>query len=211
MTTIEEAHGLEEGESWPPGETPKEHQELRHAYHAAFADIFAEKLEEFGEHDMARLFRDDPDGFHDRGEAGRRFFHCRPEQEGTDAPEWMLRDGAQSPEEAFTYAWACQLLEDVIHAVAEQCRRDGKQTHWEIFRRKVVEPMLQGAQAPSIEQLCQEFHIAGPQRASNMLVTVKRRFQETLRRSVRRLVGSDQDVEEEIQGLMGILRGWRAR
>ncbi len=90
MTAIEEAHGLEEDDFWLPGKAPKEYEKLRREYQAAWDEIFAEKLDEFGErHDMARLFRDDPDGFGERSEAGRPFF-CGPgEPEESDAPEWL--------------------------------------------------------------------------------------------------------------------------
>ena len=55
MKGIKEAHGLEEGEFWSPGKVPKEYEELRLAYQAAWDGIFTEKLEEFGEREMADL------------------------------------------------------------------------------------------------------------------------------------------------------------
>ncbi len=50
--------------------------------------------------------------------------------------------------------------------------------------------------------------------ASNMIVTVNRRFRDCLRRRVQRFVGSDMDVDEETSNLMTILSntgGARAR
>jgi hypothetical protein len=89
MRAIEEAHGLEEDEFWPPGKAPKEYEELRRAYQTTWDGIFTEKLEEFGEHDMARQFRADPDGFHGCSKAGQEFFHGPQEPEESDAPEWL--------------------------------------------------------------------------------------------------------------------------
>ena len=89
MKAIEEAYGLEEGEFWPPGQGPPGIRRASPQYHAAWDGIFAEKLEEFGEHEMARQFRADPEEFHRRSKAGQEFFHGPEEPEESDAPEWM--------------------------------------------------------------------------------------------------------------------------
>ena len=66
--------------------------------------------------------------------------------ESLDLPE--LSEGA-SPDEAFTYAWAANLLAECLAAVEAACRKSGQDKHWEVFRRKVVAPLLTGAPAPS--------------------------------------------------------------
>ncbi|OHB80097.1 MAG: hypothetical protein A2V98_24835 [Planctomycetes bacterium RBG_16_64_12] len=71
LKAIEEAYGLEEGEFWPPGKAPKEYEELRQQYEAAWDRMYVAKLDELGEHEMARQYRSDPDGFRRRSEAGR--------------------------------------------------------------------------------------------------------------------------------------------
>jgi hypothetical protein len=75
LEAIERAHGLDEGEVWEPGEVPAEYEEVRLRYQHAWDVIFAEKLDAYGEHEMARLFRENPEAFARRSEAGRRFFH----------------------------------------------------------------------------------------------------------------------------------------
>src|SRR5262249_47209820 len=57
-------------------------------YHDAWDAIFAEKLEQYGEADMARLFREDPEEFRRRSEAGRLFFH-EPRRPGSEGPAWL--------------------------------------------------------------------------------------------------------------------------
>ncbi len=114
------------------------------------------------------------------------------------------------PDEAFTHAWALQLLEEVLEAVEAACRQAGQAKHWEVFRRTVAEPALSGAEVPALSQLCEELGIEGPGRASNMNVTVKRRFRSVLRARVRESVASDDDVEAEIRDLMEILSRSRA-
>ena len=90
MKAIEEAHGLEAGKFWLPGKAPQEYEELRHKYEDAWDGVFVAKLEEFGEKEMARQFRADPDGFHERSKAGQEFFHGpREPEKSDDAPEWV--------------------------------------------------------------------------------------------------------------------------
>jgi hypothetical protein len=66
-------------------------------------------------------------------------------------------------------------------------------------------PILEGQTPPPLSALCAEHRIPDEAKASNMVVTVKRRFRTTLRRHVRQAVGSDAEVEEEICDLMQIL------
>jgi len=126
-----------------------------------------------------------------------------------DAPKHVSGAG---PEEAFNYAWASALLDQVLADVDAQCRGADKSIHWEVFCARVLHPLLHNSEPPSLEELCAEHGIATEARASNMIITVKRRFQATLRRYVRQFVHSDDEVDEEIGELMQILsrRGGRA-
>lgn len=74
----------------------------------------------------------------------------------TDFPDVPVSGHASTPAEAFTYAWACQMLDEVLAAVETGCRKDRLGQHWEVFRRTVVEPALSGAEPPSLSHLCAE-------------------------------------------------------
>ena len=113
--------------------------------------------------------------------------------------------GNAGPEDAFAYAWASRLLDEVLADVEAGCREAGLETHWEVFRRTVVEPSQSGAEQPSLAQLCDELGIGDPAKASNMGITVRRRFKVALRRRVREFVDSDEKVDQEIRELMEIL------
>lgn len=113
--------------------------------------------------------------------------------------------GSVGPEEAFTYAWALELLQDVLAEVERQCARDGKEVHWQLFHLHVVEPIITGQELPSLVQLCSRFNIPTAIKAENMIVTVKRRFQTTMKNRVSQYVASDEEVEQEIRDLMEIL------
>jgi DNA-directed RNA polymerase specialized sigma24 family protein len=110
-----------------------------------------------------------------------------------------------SPEQAFDYAWASQLIDDVLADVEAQCRQAGQQQHWEVFRQTVLEPILFGAEIPPMPALCQELDIDTPKQAAAMNVTVKRRFKRILQAHVREFVASEEEVESEIGDLMEIL------
>jgi len=119
-----------------------------------------------------------------------------------DMPELS---GEMTPDEAFNYAWASQLLDDVLAAVEAGCRDNGKRVHWKVFSERTVTPLMENTKPPSLSELCEKHHISDEAKASNMIVTVKRRFQAELARQVRLAVGSDSDIKLEIGDLMKIL------
>ena len=47
-----------------------------------------------------------------------------------------------SPENAYNYAWLSALLDQILSEVEAKCRRDGMETHWNIFRDRVVHGIL---------------------------------------------------------------------
>ena len=73
MSEIEDAYRLEEGGIWPPGSAPLEYDQLREQCHAAWDEFYATKLAEFGEKEMARLFREDRQRFEDIAALGRQY------------------------------------------------------------------------------------------------------------------------------------------
>ncbi|HET6496044.1 MAG TPA: sigma factor [Thermoleophilia bacterium] len=115
------------------------------------------------------------------------------------------------PEQAFTYAWVSEVLDDVLAEVQAQCRQARQGAHWEVFRRTVLEPTVWGAEPPAMAQLCRELGILTPKQAAAMNVTVKRRFQRVMRAHVRQFVASEDEVDAEIRDLMAILAKGRVR
>lgn len=118
-----------------------------------------------------------------------------------------LASAEMEPDKAFTYMWASSLLDDVLKGVERGCFSDGKQTHWELFRARVVEPILHGVEPVPLRELCRRFTIEDEAKASNMIITVKRRFQTLIKSTVCQYVDSEQEVEWEIRDLMAILGG----
>jgi hypothetical protein len=85
METVRKQHGLEEGEFWDDEDVPREYKQLLRKQQDAWDALFAEKLSEFGEHEMAELFHADRDRFDQRSDAGQAFFHG----ESSDSPTWL--------------------------------------------------------------------------------------------------------------------------
>jgi hypothetical protein len=74
MRAIEEQYGLTPGGIWPSGAAPAGYEELLRQSHQAMREFLACNLERFGEPEMARLCRDDPERFQELLDAGRRYF-----------------------------------------------------------------------------------------------------------------------------------------
>lgn len=110
-----------------------------------------------------------------------------------------------TPEDAFTYVWVSALLEQVLNDVETACRQDGKEVHWQVFRDRVLRPVMQGGDAPDMTSLGERYGIADPAQAPNMVVTVKRRFRAALAQRLRGSVMSDEEAEAEFQDIKRFL------
>jgi hypothetical protein len=112
---------------------------------------------------------------------------------------------AYEPDAAYNYTWVSALLDQVITDVKRSCNEEGLQTHWEIFHARIVRPILDGMKAPSLNEICTHLGIEDTRQGSNMIITVKRRFRETLRRHIRNSVISRTEVDDELEEILRFL------
>jgi RNA polymerase sigma-70 factor (ECF subfamily) len=122
-----------------------------------------------------------------------------------DDVDWLsvpARDG--TPCEVFDYAWASTVLDQTLSDLEADYRKRGKCAHWDVFRARVLAPIMENAPALSLPELCEKCSIPDPAKASKMIIRVKRRFRTLLRRHVRQLVNSDVEVDDEIRHLMKV-------
>ena len=118
------------------------------------------------------------------------------EPEGlTAAPEQL------NAEDCFNTAWISLLLERALEQVEAQCHEDNKTVHWYVFRDRLLQPILNRAEPPSLKEICGTYGIDSEASASNMIVTVKRRLQKAMRQHLRRSVTSDGLVDGEMEEL----------
>lgn len=106
-----------------------------------------------------------------------------------------------TPEESFNYAWISTLLEEVLEQVENQCHEDGKTAHWHAFHDRILQPITDKADPPALGEICRKYGIEDEDKASNMLITVKRRFKAALRRRLQDSVVSDVHVDDELAEL----------
>jgi len=111
-----------------------------------------------------------------------------------------------SVEESFNYAWISTMMERVLSVVKTECAEQGRETHWELFYERVVRPTLMNHPAPSLADLCQIHGIENSQTASNMIVTIKRRFRAVLEQNIRRTLLDGDQTPEEIEELLQFFR-----
>ncbi len=107
-----------------------------------------------------------------------------------------------SPEQSFNYAWVSSLLDKLLAEVQAKCLTDDKELHWQVFQDRVLRPIMENTRAPSLKEICDKYSIEDEKKASNMIVTVNRRFRATLKRHLRRSVTGDTEVDEEWHELM---------
>lgn len=126
--------------------------------------------------------------------------------EAVDPGELPQSVAGLDPDESFNYTWKADLLERVLAEVRTDYTNRGMETHWLIFRDRLLAPLLQDQAVPSMRELCTRYGIDKQASVSHMLTTVKRHFQTVLRSQVRQTVLDGQSVEEELQDILRFLR-----
>ena len=108
-------------------------------------------------------------------------------------------------EDSYHYAWLSSLLEHVLDEVKEACEDEGMELHWSLFNKRVVWPIFGNRTPPSLSELCENYDIDDVKKASNMMITVKRRFRIALMQHVRNTVLSQGQAPEELEELLQFL------
>jgi DNA-directed RNA polymerase specialized sigma24 family protein len=125
--------------------------------------------------------------------------------ESVDPSELPQDVSSYDPEVSYNYTWISALLDQVLEAVKTSCIQEGLQTHWELFHAQTVRPILTGELAPPLSEICPRLGVEDTRRASNMIITVKRRFREMLRRHIHNTVTSGDQVDEELEEIIRFL------
>jgi len=111
----------------------------------------------------------------------------------------------RSPEDCFLYAWKSELLERTLAEVQAECEQQGLQTHWQLFRDKVLVPTLENRPSELMKVIAVRHGIASESTAFNMLLTVKKHFRAALRRNLRNTIVLEQDIDEEWRDILALL------
>jgi DNA-directed RNA polymerase specialized sigma24 family protein len=122
-----------------------------------------------------------------------------------DLPALPLGLAEATAENSYHYAWLSALLERVVSEVRTVCREQGLETHWALFQQRVLVPILTNDAPRSLTDLCEAYGVEDVKQASNMIVTVKRRFRSVLLEHIRNTVVSEEQVGEELSSLLQFL------
>lgn len=109
-----------------------------------------------------------------------------------------------SPEDCFIHSWKSSLLDWTLSEVQTECLGQGLEIHWNVFRDKVVQPIIEGKKPPSHRDICSLYGIESESKLSNMLVTVKRRFKTALKKQLRATVLSEEEITPELQEMLNL-------
>lgn len=110
-----------------------------------------------------------------------------------------------NPEDSYNYAWVSAILDQVLSDVKHACCKQRMETHWSIFSERVVQPMLNNTAPPSLKDICEKYGIESEKKASNIIVTVKRRFQSVLKQYIRSTVASENQMADELKEILKFL------
>jgi len=119
-----------------------------------------------------------------------------------DPPEFLELMARSTPEDAFNYAWTSSLVEQILHEVETTCRDQGQTVYWLVFQNRVLQPIMERTNPPSLAEICRRYGIENGIKASSMILTVKRRFRATLKKHLRNSVTSDEEEMDEFREIM---------
>ncbi len=89
LEAIRQKYDLDEDTPPDAAETPDEYRVACQQMGDAMDALYAMILEEHAEHEMAKLFREDPEQFEDLYEEGRQFFHEQVNDDEVEDDEWL--------------------------------------------------------------------------------------------------------------------------
>ena len=119
-----------------------------------------------------------------------------------DAPELPGAIATSDAQESYNFGWMASLLDQILSQVETKCREQGLDLHWQIFRERIIDPILENTDPPSLEAVCRKYQIADKKKASNLVITVKRCFKATLLEYVRSTVTSEDEFDDELAEIM---------
>lgn len=110
----------------------------------------------------------------------------------------------ETPEAAFTRNWIVDLMLRVARLFEAECAETGKGEHYELFRRCIIEPALEGTSAPALRGLGESLGLTEKQ-ANNRLLTARRAYQRLLREQIRTYAADEEEVAAEIRDMFTFL------
>lgn len=111
----------------------------------------------------------------------------------------------ETPEALFNRAWAVTLVTRMLRQMESDARETGKTVHFDIFKHRIVLPLLDGAEATAMRELA-ERHGLDEKQAANALLTARRAYQRLLRDEIRLYARSEDEVSAEVRDIFRALQ-----
>lgn len=112
---------------------------------------------------------------------------------------------AEQAADEFHAVWAEEVIAQALLRMKTQCQRSGRSDMWGVFQDRIVGPTLAGTKPVGYGELIERFGFGSPAQASNALITAKRMYARILRTVLAEYARDDQEINEEIDELKGIL------
>ncbi|MCX6928562.1 MAG: hypothetical protein NT154_35935 [Verrucomicrobia bacterium] len=115
-------------------------------------------------------------------------------------------------EETFDLEWGRAILTEVLTRMEQDCRTPQKNQPnrpqiWEVFRLRLLQPILEGAQPVGYEELVSKLGIVSPFAAQNLLATAKRMFERHLNEVIGEYEAAGEAAKVEVEELKKFLAG----
>lgn len=119
-----------------------------------------------------------------------------------DDVDAILGDG--DPAEEFVRTFISEMTMAILAELEHEFAASDKSIHFDLFRRRIVEPVLDGVEPPSYRTLAEEYGVSEKQ-AANFVVTARRAYVRLLEAQVAEYASSADDSREEIAELLAYL------
>ena len=112
--------------------------------------------------------------------------------------------------EEFDLAWARSVLAEALRRMEADCKdpsaEQPRRTYiWELFRVRLIDPIINGAPETPYDQLIERFKLKSPMDASNTLLSAKRIFKTHLTAVIREYAHQDSATAQEVLALEDFL------
>ena len=118
----------------------------------------------------------------------------------SDAGPVIVPKDTRTPEDAFHRAWLSELVLRVLQTLEREYLASGKQVHIDLLRERIIAPILDGAEVPSLRELSDRYGLSIKD-VENRVITARRAYQRLLRDEIRLYASSEEEVAAEIQDL----------
>ncbi len=135
-----------------------------------------------------------------RGRRGPRLVPAEPSELDAAEPE-----ESDDPFRAFDHQWAATILQIAIERLRTACESEGLHRHWQVFEKRLLQPVCHGCDPVPVEDLAASLGVADRDEVYSMLYTVKRKFRQILREAVSETVDDPALLDDEVAHLRSLL------